>query len=55
VGRQIEEGDVLAVAVPEQHAKALEQEFYEGLDGPTREALDAYLERKREDEPFWAK
>ena len=55
VGRQIEEGDVLTVHLPEQHAKALEQEFYEGLDDELREALDDYLEQKRESEPFWAK
>ena len=55
VGRDIKEGDVLHTSVPEKHAKALEQEFMEVLDDTTREALEEYLEMKRNVDPFWAK
>ena len=55
VGRDLKEGDVLYTSVPEKHAKALEQEFDDLLDGATREALDEYLEQKRQVDPFWAK
>jgi hypothetical protein len=41
--------------VPEKHAKALEQEFMDVLDDTTREALEEYLEMKRNVDPFWAK
>jgi translation initiation factor 5B len=55
VGRDVKEGDVLYTSVPEKHAKALEQEFDDLLDEATREALDEYLEQKRQVDPFWAK
>lgn len=55
VGRDIKEGDVLHTSVPEKHAKALEQEFMDVLDDTTREALEEYLEMKRNVDPFWAK
>jgi len=55
VGRDIKEGDVLHTSVPEKHAKALEQEFEDVLDETTREALEEYLEIKRNVDPFWAK
>ncbi|MFB6284022.1 MAG: translation initiation factor IF-2 [Halobacteria archaeon] len=55
MGRQIKEGDHLYTRLPEKHAKILESELYESLDEPEREALDEYLERKREDSPFWAR
>ena len=55
VGRDLKEGDVLYTSVPEKHAKALEQEFDDLLDDPTREALEEYLEEKRQVDPFWAK
>ncbi len=55
VGRDLKEGDVLYTSVPEKHAKALEQEFDDLLDDATREALDEYLEEKRNVDPFWAK
>jgi len=55
VGRDLKEGDVLYTSVPEKHAKALEQEFDDLLDDATTEALDEYLEQKRQVDPFWAK
>ncbi|MDY6764087.1 MAG: translation initiation factor IF-2 [Halobacteria archaeon] len=55
VGRQIDEGDVLYSSIPEKHAKALESEFYEGLKNSERTVLDEYLDKKRQDDPFWAK
>ncbi|HYA61076.1 MAG TPA: translation initiation factor IF-2 [Candidatus Acidoferrum sp.] len=55
VGRQINEGDLLYVDVPEKHAKIIEQELYDALHGSEMETLEAFLEIKRESNPFWAK
>jgi translation initiation factor 5B len=55
VGRQIKEGDELWVEVPEKHAKILEQELSEELRVDEYEALNAYLDRHRERDPFWGK
>ena len=55
VGRQINEGDVLYVDVPEKHAKVTEQELYDALDQSERLMLDEFLAIKRKDNPFWAK
>jgi translation initiation factor 5B len=55
VGRQIREGDELWVDVPEKHATILDQELREELPVTEREALDAFLEKRRATEPFWGK
>ena len=55
VGRQINEGDVLYVEVPEKHAKVMEQELYDALGQSERLMLDEFLTIKRRDNPFWAK
>ncbi|MFB6362320.1 MAG: translation initiation factor IF-2, partial [Halobacteriales archaeon] len=55
VGRQIDEGDTLWTEIPEKHAKILEQELREDLPADEREVLQAYLEQRRKQEPFWAK
>ncbi|MDZ7746804.1 MAG: translation initiation factor IF-2 [Halobacteriales archaeon] len=55
VGRQIKEGDTLWSQLPEKHAKILEQEVTEELPTDEREALQMYLEQKRNRDPFWGK
>jgi translation initiation factor 5B len=55
VGRQIEEGDVLWVDLPEKHARVLEQELTEELAADEQEALATYLETRRNRDPFWGK
>ena len=55
VGRQIEEGDILWTQLPEKHAKILEQEVTEELPTDEREALQMYLDEKRNRDPFWGK
>jgi len=55
VGRQINEGDLLYVEVPEKHAKVMEQELYDALGQSERLMLDEFLTIKRKDNPFWAK
>jgi translation initiation factor 5B len=55
VGRQIEEGDELWTELPEKHAKILEQELLEDIPGDEREALNQYLEKQRNRDPFWGK
>jgi len=55
VGRQINEGDVLYVDVPEKHAKVMVQELYDALDQSERLMFDEFLTIRRKDNPFWAK
>lgn len=55
VGRQIHEGDILLVDVPEKHAKILEQELYDTLPADELETLQAFLAMKRKTNPFWGK
>ncbi|MFC6954003.1 translation initiation factor IF-2 [Halorubellus litoreus] len=55
VGRQIEEGDELWIEIPEKHAKILEQELKEEIPMDEREALNQYLEKQRNRDPFWGK
>ncbi len=55
VGRQIHEGDVLLVDLPETHAKILEQELYDILPADELETLQTFLAMKRKTNPFWGK
>ncbi|MFB6135068.1 MAG: translation initiation factor IF-2 [Halanaeroarchaeum sp.] len=55
VGRDVDEGDVLWVDLPEKHAKVLEQELKSDLPADEREALNQYLETRRKRDPFWGK
>ncbi len=55
VGRQIEEGDELWVAIPEKHAKVLEQELKEDIPADELEALTQFLDQHRKRDPFWGK
>jgi translation initiation factor 5B len=55
VGRQINEGDLLYVELPEKHAKVTEQELYDALTDSERSILDEFLMIKRKQNPFWAK
>ncbi|HJJ95836.1 MAG TPA: translation initiation factor IF-2 [Methanocorpusculum sp.] len=55
IGRQIEVGDVLYVAVPERDVKILETEMLKTLNAGTVEALDEYTSIYRKTQPFWGK
>jgi translation initiation factor 5B len=55
VGRQIKEGDILYIEVPEKHAKIAEQELFEAMSVEDKEALMAFMEIKRRGNPFWGK
>ncbi|NJD75589.1 MAG: translation initiation factor IF-2 [Candidatus Methanoperedens sp.] len=55
VGRQIKEGEILYIDVPEKHAKIVEQELFEAMKIEDKEALMAYMEIKRRGNPFWGK
>ncbi len=55
VGRQIKEGDILYIDVPEKHAKIVEQELFEAMRVEDKEALMSYMEIKRRGNPFWGK
>lgn len=55
VGRQINEGDMLYVDIPEKHAKILEQELCDTLSEDEAETLRAFLDIKRKKDLLWAK
>jgi translation initiation factor 5B len=55
VGRQIHEGDILYVNIPEKHARIVEQELKPRLSEDERETLENFLAIKRKKEPFWAR
>ncbi|NIR86798.1 translation initiation factor IF-2 [Candidatus Bathyarchaeota archaeon] len=54
VGRHINEGDVLFVKVPEQHAKALLTRFQDRLSSEQLDALNDLVDIMRRQLPFWA-
>ncbi|MDO5847425.1 MAG: translation initiation factor IF-2 [Methanocorpusculum sp.] len=55
IGRQIDVGDILYVAVPERHVKILETEMIKSLNAGTVEALEEYTGIHRKTQPFWGK
>ena len=55
VGRQIKEGDILYIDVPERHAKIVEQELFDAMSVQDKEAMMAFMEIKRRGNPFWGK
>ncbi|AFZ72241.1 translation initiation factor IF-2 [Natronobacterium gregoryi] len=55
VGRGIEESDRLWAEIPEKHAKILEQELADEIPGDELEALNMYLDKQRNRDPFWGK
>ncbi|WP_435553005.1 translation initiation factor IF-2 [Natrinema sp. CGMCC1.2065] len=55
VGRGIEEDDELWAEIPEKHAKILEQELASEIPGDELEALNMYLDKQRNRDPFWGK
>lgn len=55
VGRQIHEGDILYVNIPERHSRIVEQELMPKLSQDEREVFEQFLEIKRKKEPFWGR
>ncbi|HUI39318.1 MAG TPA: translation initiation factor IF-2 [Methanothrix sp.] len=55
VGRQIHEGDILYVNIPEKHARIVEQELKPKLSEDERETLENFLEIKRKKDAFWGR
>jgi translation initiation factor 5B len=55
IGRQIDVGETLYVAIPEKHVKVLETEMLAHLNAGTLEALDEYASIFRKTQPFWGK
>lgn len=55
VGRQIHEGDLLYVNIPEKHAKIIEAELKQRFSEDELEALENFLEIKRKKDPFWGR
>lgn len=54
VGRHFDEGDILYVRVPEEHAKKLLAKFQYRLTPEEVEALDDFVMMMRNSSPFWA-
>ncbi|HJJ43556.1 MAG TPA: translation initiation factor IF-2 [Methanocorpusculum sp.] len=55
IGRQIDVGETLYVAIPERHVKVLETEMISHLNASTIEALEEYTAIFRKTQPFWGK
>ena len=55
VGRQIKEGDLLFVDIPEKDANVIETELHGDLSSEGVEAFEEFLEIKRRNDPFWGK
>lgn len=55
IGRQIDVGETLYVAIPERHVKVLETEMLSHLNAGTVEALEEYTSIFRKTQPFWGK
>ena len=55
VGRQIHEGDILYVNIPEKHARIVELELKPKLAEDEREVLENFLDIKRKKDPFWGR
>ena len=54
MGRQIDEGDVLYIDLPEGMVIRLNQEFRDKLTADEQEILQEFLELKRKHvQPFW--
>lgn len=54
VGRKVNEGDILYVAVPERHAKVLLSKFKDELRQDDLDVLDQLVKIMREENPIWA-
>ena len=55
VGRQIHEGDILHVNIPERHVKIIEAELKQRFSEDELEALEKFLEIKRNRDTFWGR
>ncbi len=55
IGRQIDVGETLYVAIPERHVKVLETEMLSHLNAGTVESLEEYTSILRKTQPFWGK
>jgi translation initiation factor 5B len=55
VGRQVKEGEVLYVAVPERDARLLLSKFSNRLDEGSRKALEELVTLMRAQNPLWAR
>jgi len=55
VGRQVKEGEVLYVAVPERDARLLLSKFSSRLDEGSRRTLDELVSIMRSQNPLWAR
>lgn len=55
VGRQIHEGDLLYVNIPEKHARIIEQELKQKMSQDEIEIFEKFLEIKRKKDIFWGR
>jgi len=55
VGRNIKEGELLYIDIPEKHAKIVEQELIDSLAPDELKTLEVFMKIKREGNAFWGK
>lgn len=53
VGRQIHEGDILYVDIPERHVRLLKKKYGESLTQDQSKCLDELIEIKRKNVDKW--
>jgi translation initiation factor 5B len=53
VGRNISEGEILMVDVPEKHVKTLMSKFLDQLSEHDKETLNELIQIKRRESPVW--
>lgn len=55
VGRQVHEGDILYVNLPERHSRVVEQELLPRLSQDEKETFEGFINIKRKKDPFWGR
>ena len=55
VGRQVHEGDILYVNLPERHSRIVEQELLPRLSQDEKETFEGFINIKRKKDPFWGR
>jgi len=55
VGRQVHEGDILYVNLPERHSRIVEQELLPRLSQDDKETFEGFINIKRKKDPFWGR
>jgi len=55
IGKDFNEGDILYIDIPEDHARKLLKDYYSELSEDEREVLDEVISIKRKSNPLWGR